>query len=649
MKVWEVSRGGRVLRFSNSLVLLTISGIVYLSFCFPVFADDGKINNSSEPSTVKPATFIEVNFFTEPQAAPPANQEPDPPSFTGKLWPKMETKKLQRPGAGTLGRQIQFPKRQLVAGVTAQDAFVQDGGETSVAVNWADSNNLVALSNPPTVLSQIDLIDDSDRVSTSIDGNLNWTLCQYPQLTTPEMTPILFDPWANAGNSAGEFFATFQQWDTTFIGKHILIARSVDGGDSFSLFFDKFTGDRLDRDMVDIDRDSARGGTADSTHNSKVYFCYDRLVPITNFRLGSYLQVVSSSGTPLTEVQVSGTGSPPFRGVWMQPVAGITDGEVYVKSATGYASATTTVFFHKITNAGAGPNTFTISSLSWPTGGQALGVYRGLNGGRIADVGYLDIDRSNAQGHLYLVSTRNPNPGDATQDQGDIYISFSTNSGVNWSSAILPTMAGKTQFYPMLDVDDYGIIHVAYYQNETGLSDGGVLNASTANIYYTHSYDGGNSWLSPVQINDNANTLDLEDPPPDRSSVEYYLIGDYAQLQATSAGSTNKVYVLWSGYDQDRSDTMWGDFKQRVICTTVGYDKCGAKPGDANGSGGNPNLTDIIYLVNNVFKGGPKPNPACRGDANGTGGNPNLTDIIYLVNFVFKGGAAPVKSGVCCL
>ncbi|MCJ7459461.1 MAG: glycoside hydrolase family 5 protein [candidate division Zixibacteria bacterium] len=76
---------------------------------------------------------------------------------------------------------------------------------------------------------------------------------------------------------------------------------------------------------------------------------------------------------------------------------------------------------------------------------------------------------------------------------------------------------------------------------------------------------------------------------------------------------------------------------------------CLAKPGDANGSGSAPNLTDIIYLVNYVFKGGLVPSPLCRGDANGSSGNPNVSDIIYLVNYVFKGGPAPVKIGVCCL
>lgn len=68
------------------------------------------------------------------------------------------------------------------------------------------------------------------------------------------------------------------------------------------------------------------------------------------------------------------------------------------------------------------------------------------------------------------------------------------------------------------------------------------------------------------------------------------------------------------------------------------------KRGDANNNG-TINLADIIFLVNAVFKAGPKPNPLCLGDPNNSGGNPNLSDIIYLVNFVFKSGAAPNPPG----
>ncbi|HKZ22703.1 MAG TPA: serine hydrolase [candidate division Zixibacteria bacterium] len=72
-----------------------------------------------------------------------------------------------------------------------------------------------------------------------------------------------------------------------------------------------------------------------------------------------------------------------------------------------------------------------------------------------------------------------------------------------------------------------------------------------------------------------------------------------------------------------------------------------AKDGDLNGDT-QINLTDIIYLVNYIFKGGPAPVPErCKGDVNNDQ-KINLTDIIYLVNYIFKGGPAP-NPPVCCL
>jgi len=51
--------------------------------------------------------------------------------------------------------------------------------------------------------------------------------------------------------------------------------------------------------------------------------------------------------------------------------------------------------------------------------------------------------------------------------------------------------------------------------------------------------------------------------------------------------------------------------------------------------------SDIIYLVNYVFKGGPPPEPCpANGDVN-CSGNVTSADIIYLVAFVFKGGSPP--------
>jgi hypothetical protein len=63
-------------------------------------------------------------------------------------------------------------------------------------------------------------------------------------------------------------------------------------------------------------------------------------------------------------------------------------------------------------------------------------------------------------------------------------------------------------------------------------------------------------------------------------------------------------------------------------------------PGDTNDNG-EITASDIIYLVNYVFKAGPDPLPVWRsGDAN-CDGSVTGADVIVLVNFVFKGGPTP--------
>ncbi|MBW3671348.1 MAG: dockerin type I repeat-containing protein, partial [Acidobacteria bacterium] len=60
--------------------------------------------------------------------------------------------------------------------------------------------------------------------------------------------------------------------------------------------------------------------------------------------------------------------------------------------------------------------------------------------------------------------------------------------------------------------------------------------------------------------------------------------------------------------------------------------------GDANGDG-TVTVSDIFYLINNLFAGGP--GPVGSGDANGDG-TVSVADIFYLINHLFAGGPAPV-------
>ncbi len=81
---------------------------------------------------------------------------------------------------------------------------------------------------------------------------------------------------------------------------------------------------------------------------------------------------------------------------------------------------------------------------------------------------------------------------------------------------------------------------------------------------------------------------------------------------------------------------------------TVTYDVMAYLRGDAN-SDGKKTVSDAVFLINYLFKGGAVPNPLLLGDTNCCQeGEKNcqtvsvsVSDVVYLVNYLFKGGLAP--------
>jgi hypothetical protein len=61
--------------------------------------------------------------------------------------------------------------------------------------------------------------------------------------------------------------------------------------------------------------------------------------------------------------------------------------------------------------------------------------------------------------------------------------------------------------------------------------------------------------------------------------------------------------------------------------------------GDPN-SDGKKTVSDVIYLINYLFKGGPAPVPLYLGDVN-CDDKVTVSDVIYLINYLFKGGDPP--------
>jgi hypothetical protein len=61
--------------------------------------------------------------------------------------------------------------------------------------------------------------------------------------------------------------------------------------------------------------------------------------------------------------------------------------------------------------------------------------------------------------------------------------------------------------------------------------------------------------------------------------------------------------------------------------------------GDANGDG-NVTSSDVVFLINYLFREGTAPDPLAAGDANGDS-QINSADIVYLINYLFHGGPPP--------
>ena len=103
---------------------------------------------------------------------------------------------------------------------------------------------------------------------------------------------------------------------------------------------------------------------------------------------------------------------------------------------------------------------------------------------------------------------------------------------------------------------------------------------------------------------------------------------------------TNSIY-----YWRVRADDGfgWSEFSNTMVAYIgAGTPCCEGRRGDINGDDTNdPNILDLTYLVDFIFRGGVA--TACfeEGDINGDCNTTNIIDLTYLVDFIFRGGPPP--------
>jgi uncharacterized delta-60 repeat protein len=128
------------------------------------------------------------------------------------------------------------------------------------------------------------------------------------------------------------------------------------------------------------------------------------------------------------------------------------------------------------------------------------------------------------------------------------------------------------------------------------------------------------------------------------------IIGEYMVKVVAEPGSGGGTYTLAVKLNgnEDRAMVANATCPGPGEVDTVYYPVIEYLRGDAN-TDGSTSISDVIFLINYLFKGGSAPVPLFIGDANcckeGEGSctevNLSVSDVIYLINYLFKGGTAP--------
>ena len=396
----------------------------------------------------------------------------------------------------------------------SQNTFPQN--EPSVKISRKDPNRVVAAwrdfrtgVNP--ALRRI-------GYSFSTDGGLTWSVSALiPQLITG--APLSSDPVVEV-DTAGNFYVMTVSINEVSQNGELWVFKSFNQGETF----DSVYLVSKDPDSFEDKEWTATDFNTGSPYLNTMYVSWSRFYPGVKIILSKSTNGGVNWSTPVNVSDASGgvQGSMPAIGP---------NGEVYV-TWRGSIGSTGKILFDKSTD-----------------GGQTFGTDIIISDAPDAWFPSIATDLSGGprNGYIYVIWN------DESNNDNDVFFSFSSNGGSNWSTPIRVNNDaignGKDQYWPWISVNDSGNIAIIFYDTRN------TPNNNIVEAYLARSTDGGQTFT---------NELISSQQSPTNIPNSAIRFGDYICIDYLGS----RIVPVWTderagGYDMEIYTAI-------IVDTTVG-------------------------------------------------------------------------------
>lgn len=187
----------------------------------------------------------------------------------------------------------------------------------------------------------------------------------------------------------------------------------------------------------------------------------------------------------------------------------------------------------------------------------------------------------------------------------------------------------------------YGVLEIAFYDIGAPIEPGAFISTTAGDESLTVV------WNSSPEIDIKGYKLyydtDSSEPPYEGVASIYGVpssadVGNDTMYTLTGLFNDTMYYITVTAYDVSGNESGFSPV------TTVVPTCCQGRRGSIASSDDAVDISDLVYLIDYMFRDGPE--PACLQEANVNGDAsaiPDISDLIYLIDYMFLGGPAPME------